>query len=120
MRVESVVPTSRDEECLRGQPSLFRSTSGFVSLESETASGGGRDDRRSEHDNPGHDQQHFELRQTDHNNQAGGVHDRVVHGMEQSGDQHAGVGAVVEPASDQSAAQLREQEDAQYQRRGRP
>jgi hypothetical protein len=44
----------------------------------------------------------------------------ALHGIEQSGDQHAGAGAVVEPASDQSAAQMREQEDAQHQRRGRP
>jgi hypothetical protein len=75
-------------------------------LESQTASGGDGDDRRSKHDNPGFDQQHFELWQSDHGHQAGGVHDGVVHGMEQSGDQHAGAGAVVEPAGDQSAAQM--------------
>jgi hypothetical protein len=54
----------------------------------------------------------FELWQIDYGHQAGGVHDGVVHGMEQAGDQHAGTGAVVKPASDQSAAQLRQQEDA--------
>jgi hypothetical protein len=52
MPVESVVPTSRDEECPRGSTFAIQIDIGFVSLESETASGGERDDRRSEHDNP--------------------------------------------------------------------
>jgi hypothetical protein len=47
----------------------------------------------------------------DHGHQAGGVHNCVVHGVEQSGDQHAGAGAVVEPASHQAAAWIRRQED---------
>jgi hypothetical protein len=49
------------------------------------------------------------LWQSDHSHHAGGVLDGVVHGMEQTGDQHAETGAVVKSASDQSAAQMRAQ-----------
>jgi len=110
--VESVVGEESREERPEGSTLAIQIGIWFGSLESETAPGGDGDDRSSQHDYPGHDHQHFELWQSDHGHQAGGVHDGVVHGMEQSGDQYAGAGAVVEPASDQSAAQMREQEDA--------
>lgn len=50
------------------------------------------------HDQAGHDHQDIELQQTDHGARAGRVHDCVVRRVEHSGDQHAGLGAAVEPA----------------------
>ena len=51
---------------------------------------------------------------------AGGVHDGVVHGMEQARRSTRWNRRCCKKAQRSSTAQLREQEDAQHQRRGRP
>jgi hypothetical protein len=58
-----------------------------VSLESETASRGDRNDRGGQDYQAGHDHEDVKLRQADNGNEASGVHDGIVHRVEQSGDQ---------------------------------
>jgi hypothetical protein len=80
-------------------------------LLAEAASGGCGDDDSGEDDDGVEHDERLVVRQVEHGDrEPGGVDHRVERGVEEPGDQHVGAGGVVQPAQDEAAGQVRQQQ----------